>query len=171
MVERWSELTKARWRPSRVRLIEPLIREGVVTGCGSPRGRPEASSIATRQRFMEPPRTLAKKSVRPSGDQTGFQSTAGSLVTSTGTGSPAASAGIVHRSRWPLSCRRPQKAMRRPPGDQLGWTASPPFVSCRTSPPDDGTTHSCARASRLQGFCPSPLEKTICLPSGDQAGS
>ena len=93
MVERWSELTKARRLPSRVRLIEPLIREGVVTGCGSPRGRPEASSIATRQRFMEPPRTLAKKSVRPSGDQTGFQSTAGSLVTSTGTGSPVGVGG------------------------------------------------------------------------------
>src|SRR3972149_6858969 len=62
--------------------------------------------------------------------------------------------------------------MRRPCGDQLGCTASPCLVSGRISPPDAGTTHSCALVvTRLQGFCPSPSEKTILEPSGDQAGS
>ena len=104
IVERSSELRYTRWRPSRERLTEPLIREGVVTGTGSPRGRPDASSMPTRHRFLEPPRTLAKNSVRPSGDHTGSQSTNGSFVTSTGVASP----GIVQRSRCPLSCLSPQ---------------------------------------------------------------
>jgi hypothetical protein len=60
MLERRSELTYIICRPSRERLIDPLVREGVVTGTGSPRVRPLASSIATRHRFMDPPRSLAK---------------------------------------------------------------------------------------------------------------
>ena len=97
---------------------------------------------------------------------------AGSFVTATGTGSSFASAAIVQMSRWPLPFLRPQKAIRFPLGDHLGCTASPCFVSELISPsPEDGTTHSWASASRLQGFWPVPLEKTICFPSGDQEGS
>ena len=174
MLERRSELTNIICFPSREKLIEPLVFEGVVTGSGSPSVRPEASSIATRQRFIEPPRSLAKYRLRPSGDQTGFQSTGGSLVTASDGGSPGAAAGIVQRSRWPLPSLSPQKAIRRPFGDQQGCTASPSCVICRispTAPPADGTSHRCAGGVRLYGSCPSPSEKRICLPSGDQAGS
>jgi hypothetical protein len=48
--------------------------------------------MARRQRFMLPPRSLAKYRKRPSGDHTGFQSVAASFVT--GIAAPPA-AGIV----------------------------------------------------------------------------
>jgi len=60
MLERRSELTNISRLPSREKLIEPLAREGVVTGSGLPRLRPEDSSMPTRQRFIGPPRSLAK---------------------------------------------------------------------------------------------------------------
>jgi hypothetical protein len=41
----------------------------------------------------------------------------------TATGSPPA-AGMVQTIRWLVPSRRPQKAIRLPPGDQLGCTAS-----------------------------------------------
>ena len=37
-----------------------LAAAGVVTGCGVPRISPERSLTGTRQRFMLPPRLLAK---------------------------------------------------------------------------------------------------------------
>src|SRR5215471_15200075 len=58
--ERQSRLAYASFVPSREKLISPLQLDGVVIGSGLPCTRPVFSSIATRHRFIVPPRLLEK---------------------------------------------------------------------------------------------------------------
>ena len=67
--------TNATRRPTADAERKPAQLEGAVTGVGSPSGRPVAGSTEIRQRFIVPPRELAKKRERPSADHFGLQST------------------------------------------------------------------------------------------------
>ena len=64
------------------RVEGPLV-EGAPIGSGSPSGLPVSSSMARRQRFIVPPRSLTKKIDFPSGAHNGFQSSGGSSVART----------------------------------------------------------------------------------------
>src|ERR687891_2121052 len=108
----------------------------LVIACGAPFGDPDRWSIAIRHRFTVPPRSLEKYSHSPSGDHSGDQSVAASFVTATGV-PPFAS--TVQRSRCPPVFA--QYAIRRPSGDQTGWTASP-SRSLALLPVETSTTHS-----------------------------
>src|SRR5258706_4585221 len=91
--------------------------EGVTIGTGSPRAFPLSSSIARRQRFIVPDRSLTKYTDFPSGAQIGFQSTGASLVSATG--SPPVGVIVQMSVLTPLP-RRLANAMRRWCGDQVG---------------------------------------------------
>src|SRR5512142_1778213 len=85
--------------PSRAMLMGPAQLAGTVTAEAAESVLPVFSSMATLQRLTLPPRSLAKYRNRPSGDQKGFQSVAGSLVTSTAGPAFSPAAGTVQMSR------------------------------------------------------------------------
>jgi hypothetical protein len=60
--------------------------------------------------------------------------------------------------------------MRAPDGDQAGWTASTSWIF-RGVPPAGSTTQSVPCDSRCDGSMTRSVANTMCLPSGDQAGS
>ena len=62
--------------------------------------------MGTRHRFMLPPRSLEKYRYRPSGDQTGLQSMAGSSVTAAAC--PPVAATVKMSRREPLEASTPQ---------------------------------------------------------------
>ena len=153
-------------RPSADTLKCPARADGVVSGSGGASTRPDCSSIATRHKFMLPPRLLAKYRWRPSGDHTGFQSSAASDVT--GTGVPP-SAGIVSISRCPKapSLKTVQYAIRWPCGDQLGWI--PLTSDNRRRSPDASVTAQRSLGPTWKTFG-GEVANTSWVPSGDQAG-
>ena len=128
--------------------------------------------MATRHRLIVPPRALEKYRKWPSGDHVGLQSSAASSVTDTP--SCAASeplAATVQMSFCPLCPRSPQKAIRAPPGDQLGCSALMVVASGRICPELTLTTDSpVALLKRAVGSVNVPGATTISAPSGDQLG-
>src|SRR5215831_3052905 len=121
-----------------------------------------------RQISIVPPRSLAKKRYLPSGDHAGFQSVAASSVTLTGS---APAAVIVHRSRCPPWLANPQKAMRCPLGDHLGWTASLEAQTILLSPVATFTANNVPRIGLNAGSAMTcAVEYRISAPSGDHVG-
>src|SRR5687767_14065544 len=84
MFELRNRLAKTIFFPSCEILMLPTNGDGVVIASGLPSVFPDSWSIRTRHRFMLPTRSLTKYKCRPSGDQTGLESTAASSVTATG---------------------------------------------------------------------------------------
>src|SRR2546426_1554819 len=153
--------------PSAAMLMCASDVAGVVIGSGSASGRPDASSMRTRQRFMLPDRSDTKYRYRPSGDQTGFQSRHFPLVTAVG-GPPTA--GTLHTLPPAMAPRRWKYAMRWPWGDQLGRLAS--VASMRRSFPDcTFATHSSPRLSEFWGLNSTfSVTSASSVPSGFQEG-
>ena len=103
---------------------------------------------------------------RPSGDQTGSQSIAASVVTAT---APPPAAATVNTSRCP-PLDTLQYAMRWPWGDQRGWTASPGVSIRRRAPEETSIAHSSPFPERLATSLQLAVDTTISRPSGDQLG-
>src|SRR5258706_6578211 len=171
-VDLQSRLPYATFVPAREKLMSPPQSDGVVIASGSRRTRPEASSIGSRQRFIEPPRLLANQSHFPSADHAGLQSSGASLVTSfPSLFASEPSAATVKMSRCPELPRSPQNAMRLPCGDQLGCIASAASETIRFRPVSISTAASpAAFAPRSLGKRYVPLATTSSLPSGDHVG-
>ena len=137
-----------------------------MSGSGGPSTLPLSSSIPTRQRFVVPPRSLEKTRCRPSGDHTGSQSMAASVVTAT---APPPDAATVRTSLWP-ALETLQYATRWPWGDQRGWTASSGVSIRRRAPEDTSIAHSSPVPERLKTSSQLTVETTISRASGDQLG-
>ena len=144
-------------------------RDGVVSARGSPVVRPDDSSTSICQICIVPPRSLRKYSDRPSGAQTGFQSTAGSEATRTGV--PPAS-GIVQISRLGSDCARESPVRdasdrsERPVGVM---TSNAPSIF-DGAPPSTLTTQSWPVPDRTSGVSTVFVQNTRRRPSGNHDG-
>src|SRR5262245_3629125 len=102
---------------------------------------------------------------RPSGDQTGAQSSAASAVSMTAVPPAAAT---VRMSRWALLLV--QKAMRLPDGDHAGWNESKPVSIFAGAPPLTSTIQIRLCVNVLYAVRTSSEQNAMRWPSGDHAG-